>query len=124
MPSMPFSDCSTMSVPAGTKLATSVGMPIPRLTYIPSRSSRAARWAIWSRVRAGMSGAPLADRPLLDGLLEARALDDALDVDTGRVDLVGIELARLDQGLDFGHGDAAGGGDHRVEVARRLPVHQ
>ena len=45
MPSSPFSDCRTMSVPAGTKFATSVGIPIPRLTYIPSRSSRAARFA-------------------------------------------------------------------------------
>jgi hypothetical protein len=45
MPSSPFSDCSTMCVPAWMKLATSVGMPIPRLTYIPSDSSRAARFA-------------------------------------------------------------------------------
>ncbi len=45
MPSRPFSDCSTMSVPAGMKFATSVGMPMPRLTYIPSGSSRAARLA-------------------------------------------------------------------------------
>jgi hypothetical protein len=30
-------------------------MPIPRFTYIPSRSSRAARWAICSRVNGGMT---------------------------------------------------------------------
>jgi hypothetical protein len=32
MPSMPFSLCSQTSMSAGTKLATSVGKPMPRLT--------------------------------------------------------------------------------------------
>jgi hypothetical protein len=32
MPSMPFSLCSQTSMSAGTWLATSVGMPMPRLT--------------------------------------------------------------------------------------------
>ena len=32
MPSMPFSLCSTTSTPGGTKLETSVGMPMPRFT--------------------------------------------------------------------------------------------
>ncbi len=32
MPSMPFSDCSQTSMSSGTKLATRVGMPIPRFT--------------------------------------------------------------------------------------------
>ena len=32
MPSMPFSLCSQTSLSAGTKLATRVGMPMPRLT--------------------------------------------------------------------------------------------
>src|SRR6185436_10870244 len=58
----------------------------------------------------------------LDALLELRALDDAVDVDARRVDLVGIELAHLDQLLDLGHRDLAAGGDHRVEVARGLAV--
>jgi hypothetical protein len=31
-PSMPFSEWSVMSMPSGTKLATRVGMPMPRLT--------------------------------------------------------------------------------------------
>jgi hypothetical protein len=29
---MPFSECSVMSIPGGTWFATSVGMPMPRLT--------------------------------------------------------------------------------------------
>src|SRR5215831_7732799 len=118
MPSMPFSDCRMMCMPRGTKFATSVGMPMPRFTYIPSASSRAARWAIWSLVSAGMSGAPLADGPLLDRLLEGRAGDDALHVDARRVDLVGLEVARLDELLDLGDGDLRGGRHHGVEVAR------
>src|SRR5882672_1642885 len=101
MPSIPFSDCRTMCVPAGTKFATSVGMPIPRFTYIPSDSSRAARWAIWSRVSGGMAGAPFADGSLLYGLFVTRADDDALDVDARRVDLVRVQRARLDQVLDL-----------------------
>ena len=32
MPSRPFSDCSVTLMPGGMKLATSVGMPMPRLT--------------------------------------------------------------------------------------------
>ena len=32
MPSIPFSDCSVTRTSAGTWLATSVGMPMPRLT--------------------------------------------------------------------------------------------
>ena len=46
MPSRPFSLCSMTFTPCGMKLATRVGMPIPRLTYMPSRSSCAARAAI------------------------------------------------------------------------------
>src|SRR3954447_26264126 len=99
MPSIPFSDCRMMCVPRGTKFATSVGIPIPRFTYIPSASSRAARWAIWSLVSGGMSGAPLADGALLDGLFVGREGHDALHVDARRVVLVGLELPRLDQRL-------------------------
>ena len=32
IPSMPFSDCNHTSMSSGTKLATSVGMPMPRFT--------------------------------------------------------------------------------------------
>ena len=54
------------------------------------------------------SGAPLAHGALLDRLLVLGALDDALHEDAGRVHLVGVELARLDQLLDLGDGDLAG----------------
>src|SRR5688572_2247185 len=122
MPSMPFSDWRMMFIPGGMKLATSVGMPIPRLTYIPSRSSRAVRAAICSRVSGGMSGAPLADGALFDRLLEGRALDDPLHVDAGGVDLVRVQRPRLDQLFDLGDRDAPGRRHHGVEVARRLSI--
>src|SRR2546430_383773 len=58
----------------------------------------------------------------LDALLVALALDDAIDVDSRRMDPVGIELAHLDQLLHFRHGEIAAGGDHGVEVARGHPI--
>ena len=59
---------------------------------------------------------------MLDRLQIARALDDPLHEDAGRVDAVGIELAGLDQLLDFRDRDAAGAGHHRIEVARGLAI--
>src|ERR1700730_3904549 len=74
-----------------------------------------------SRVQT-MGSAPFPDRALLDALLEIRAVHDALDEDAGRVDLVGVDLAGLDEILDLGDGDARRGRQARVEVARRLAV--
>ena len=39
---------------------------------------------------------------LLDALLVLGALEDVLDVDAGRDDVVRIDLARLDEVLDLG----------------------
>ena len=58
MPSSPFSLCSSIFMPAGMKLLASVGMPMPRLTYMPSANSRAARRAMRSRTRAPSSLLP------------------------------------------------------------------
>ena len=49
-------------------------------------------------------------------------MDDALHVDAGRDDVVGVDLARLDQMLDLGDREPARRRHHRIEVARRLPV--
>mmetsp|Transcript_35260 Transcript_35260/g.84043 ORF Transcript_35260/g.84043 Transcript_35260/m.84043 type:complete len:217 (+) Transcript_35260:120-770(+) len=43
MPSKPFSLCSSMRMPGARKLDASVGMPMPRFTYMPSSNSCAAR---------------------------------------------------------------------------------
>mmetsp|Transcript_104295 Transcript_104295/g.299925 ORF Transcript_104295/g.299925 Transcript_104295/m.299925 type:complete len:200 (-) Transcript_104295:870-1469(-) len=50
MPSKPFSLWSSMRMPGFVKLDTSVGNPMPRLTYMPSVRSMAALLAINSRL--------------------------------------------------------------------------
>src|SRR3954451_22584163 len=74
-----------------------------------------------SRVQT-MGSAPFPDCALLDALLEVHAVHDALHEDAGRVDVVGIDLAGLDEVLDLGDGDAGRGRHDWVEVARRLAV--
>src|SRR5215217_97545 len=93
---------------------------MPRLTYWPSSSSCAARAASWVRVRA-MSVPPRAGRPAFDALaFQANRPDHALDEDARRVDLLGQDLAGLDQLLHLGDRDAPGHRAERVEVARGL----
>ncbi len=46
-----------------------------------------------------------------------RMVDEAVDEDAGGVDLVGVELAGLDDDLGFGDGDLAAGGRVGIEVA-------
>src|SRR3954453_22091038 len=101
---------------------------MPRFTYEPSSSSAAARAAICSRV-SGISGLQLLalrlvglarlDGALLDPLLDVLANgNDTLDVDTGQVDLVRVQLTRLDQLLHLRDRDPAGHRGERVEVPR------
>jgi hypothetical protein len=49
IPRIPFSDSSIISVPSGRNAGAARGMPIPRLTYMPSLSSCAARLMMRSR---------------------------------------------------------------------------
>ena len=60
----------------------------------------------------------------LDALLVIGPLDDAIHIDAGGVDQVGVQLADIDEFLHLGHGHRAAGGDHRVKIARRLPIDQ
>ena len=50
VPIRPFSDWKYTCMPGGTNFETSVGMPMPRLTSMPSRSSCAIRLAmmVWA----------------------------------------------------------------------------
>ena len=48
------------------------------------------------------------------------SLNDAIDVNARRVNLIGIELADLDELFDFGDANFAAGRDHRIEVPRRF----
>ena len=58
----------------------------------------------------------------LDALLRLRIVDEALNEDAGRVNLVGVEFAGLDDDLGLCDGDAAAGGDVGIEVARGAAV--
>src|SRR5512139_2350731 len=97
MPRMPFSDWKTTSIPAGTRFATSVGIPMPRLTYIPSRSSCAARATIPSLSSFAIA-APSAfpHRSPLDPL-DAGGDDQAVHEDAGSVDVVRVDLSDVDE---------------------------
>src|SRR3954454_24504207 len=64
VPMSPFSDWKKTWIPFGAKLATRVGMPIPRLTSMPSRSSRAMRWAM---IVCGSIGSALHDEVVDQG---------------------------------------------------------
>mmetsp|Transcript_31031 Transcript_31031/g.81260 ORF Transcript_31031/g.81260 Transcript_31031/m.81260 type:complete len:218 (-) Transcript_31031:788-1441(-) len=55
-PRMPFSDCSVTVIPSGIKLLASMGIPIPRLTYMPWVNSLAALRTMRSRRAAGVPG--------------------------------------------------------------------
>src|SRR5271157_4060185 len=66
----------------------------------------------------------LSHRSPLDALHVIRPLEDAVHVNAGRVHLVGIDLARLHQMLDFGNRYSSRGRHHGIEVPRRLPVHE
>src|SRR5688572_26815952 len=118
---MPFSACSVTVESGGRWSGMSVGRPMPRLTYSPSRSSSAARAAIWSRVQA-MSARLLADAggALLDvlagGLVRGEG-DDALHENAGQVHVVGVDLADLDHAFRLDDGEPAGHRGGRVEVA-------
>src|SRR3972149_7972070 len=93
-------------IPSGTKLATSVGMPMPRLTTMPSRSSRATLRAMSSRVKPS-------------DFISLR-LYYALDVDARRDDDLRVQGAGGHDLLRLGDGDVGGGRHDGVEVAGRL----
>ena len=60
----------------------------------------------------------------LDGLLVLFALHDALNVNAGRADVIGIDSARLHQLLHLGNGDFRGGRHHRIEVLRGFSINE
>src|SRR3954463_1122174 len=64
----------------------------------------------------------LAHGAALDALLVIRSLEDALHVDAGGMDLVGIKFADFNQLFHFRDRDLASAGDHGAEVAGRLAI--
>ncbi len=51
-------------------------------------------------------------------------MDDAVDENARCVDLIGIQLADLDELFDLGHADLAATGDHRVKVPRGFSINK
>src|SRR3954452_21053082 len=74
-----------------------------------------------SRVQ-GMGSAPFPDCALLDSFLKVQAVHDALYEDSRRVDVIGIDVAGLDEMLDLGNRHSRRRRHDRVEVARRLAI--
>src|SRR3954467_15004195 len=99
MPMMPFSDWKKISASFGTKAATRVGRPMPRLTRSPSFSSRATRLAI----RIFSSMAPLLRDQIID---KNRRCHDGI----GRDHPDGHDV------LGLGQNDTGGHGDQGIEV--------
>ena len=52
------------------------------------------------------------------------SLENSLNKDAGRVDLIGIEFPGGNEDLDFGNGDLPRGGHHVVEIIGGVPVDQ
>src|SRR5687768_2613294 len=100
-------------------------MPIPRLTYEPFFSNVAAWRAMITRESLGSDmGGGLPHGEFFDRLCVRRALEDRVDVNSGRVDVVGMQPADLHELLDF-RDDIGGGGRHDlVEISRGLAVLQ
>src|SRR5258708_1166234 len=97
-------------------------MPMPKFTYKPSPSPRRPRAAKSSRDHGIGALLSLAHGSLLDDLGVARALNDALDEDAGRMNAVRIKGSRLHQLFDLGHSDAGGSGHVGIEITRRLAI--
>src|SRR5579863_5053379 len=66
--------------------------------------------------------APLPHRAHLDALHRIFDVHDALHENSRRHDEVGLDFAGLDQMLDLGDGDLAGGRHDRIEVPRGLAI--
>src|SRR3954463_7979181 len=107
MPMMPFSDWKKISASFGTKAATKVGSPMPRLTRSPSLSSRATRLAI--RVFSSMA-------PLLR--------DQMIDKHCGCHDSIGRDHPDRHDILGLGQDNIGAHGHHRIEIPRRQSVSQ
>src|SRR5579863_4831990 len=72
----------------------------------------------------GLGGGPRTRVAEFDPLLARADLDDALDEDAGRMDVVRIDLAGRHQMLDLCDRYLRGGCHHRVKVTRGLAVNE
>src|SRR5260370_36929214 len=58
----------------------------------------------------------------LDALFVFWALENSVDEDARRMNLIGVELAEFNEFFNFGDDVVGGGGHHGIEVARRLAI--
>ena len=101
MPSMPFSVCSTTPDSGVRWSATVVGWPMPRLTYEPagmSRGDRPRRARSWSSGPRSVCSTVGQRRWRSCWLLAVRGdeIDDPVDEDARRDDVLGVDVADLD----------------------------
>src|SRR5687768_4948893 len=124
----PFSEWRMIILSAGRKSEHIVGMPTPRLAIQPSWNSAVMRAAIMSRVSrspiACSSGGSCGANPRDVEDAVRRDLDDALDIDAGRVHLAGIDAADRHDLLDFCDRGLCCHRHDRVEVALRALKNQ
>ena len=111
-PSMPFSECSVISMPGGMQLADQRRHADAEVHVVAVAADRARCAGRCDRAYPRVTFFSM--RLSYDG-----PLHDALHEDARRVDAVGLERAGLDQLLDLGDGVARRRGHHRIEVARR-----
>src|SRR5690606_20950119 len=105
VPMRPFSDWKKTWIPLGTKFATRVGMPIPRLTSIPFVSSCAMRLA------------------MMDCVSMASAFhNEIVDERSGRHDVVRRDDAHRHDVLRLNEDGVRGHGHQRIEVTGREHV--
>ena len=60
----------------------------------------------------------------LDPFFVFFSLNNSINENAGRVDLVGVELPHIDKLLDLGDADLATSRDHRIKVPRRLSINE
>src|SRR5690606_18081241 len=123
MPSSPFSVWTAIEPSVGMWLATSSGMPIPRLTVAPGHRSRAMRAASSSRLRPR----PVREASVgsLMGVSQRRVgADDPVHERAGQVDVVGIDGTGRHERLHLDDGVPRRHRGERVEVAGREPEPQ
>src|SRR3990172_2821917 len=113
-PSTPFSEWNSTSFSGGTKLLHRVGMPTPRFTIMPSWNSLVARRAMVCSSSRSLS-VSTTSRSL-------RSDDDAVHVNAGSHNPLGVELSQLHHLVHLGNGHVRGARHGGVEGAGRAVV--
>src|SRR5215470_9155649 len=101
VPIKPFSDWKKTCMPAGRKLATRVGIPMPRFTSMPGESSLAIRRAMI----------------VCGSILISCVGDEVIDDRCRRHNMIGRDHANRHDIVSADDDRCGGHCDHRIEVA-------